>query len=108
MALHPNIHSDHEMASFPSDYTDGVVLYRNIHSNHGMVSFKSNYTDGVVLYRNIHSNHGMVSFKSDYIQHLKESYSERSYIGKAEYISTLILYAIRKPRMSTLTYIHLY
>jgi hypothetical protein len=63
MVSNPNIHSDHEMASFPSDYKHNIVLYRNIHSNYGIVSFTS-----------------------DYIQHLKESYSERSYIGKPEYM----------------------
>jgi hypothetical protein len=31
------------------------------------------------------SNEGMVSFPTDYIQHLKESYQERSYLGILEY-----------------------
>jgi hypothetical protein len=51
-----------------------------------MVSFQSNYIDNVVFHRNIQSNHGMVSLTSEYIQHLKESYTERSYIGNPEYM----------------------
>jgi hypothetical protein len=33
-------------------------------------------------------NHGMVSYTTDYIQYLKETYEQRSYIGKLEYIFT--------------------
>lgn len=31
------------------------------------------------------SSHGMVSFTPGYIQHLKETYNERSYLGLLEY-----------------------
>jgi hypothetical protein len=51
-----------------------------------MVSLQSNYIDNVVFHRNIHSNRRMVSFTSEYIQHLKESNTKRSYIGKPEYM----------------------
>jgi hypothetical protein len=33
-------------------------------------------------------NHGMVSYTTDHIQYLKETYEQRSYIGKPEYICT--------------------
>jgi hypothetical protein len=33
-------------------------------------------------------NHCMVSYTADYIQYLKETYEQRSYIGKPEYICT--------------------
>ena len=31
-------------------------------------------------------NHGMVSYSTDYIQHLKETYEQRSYIGTPKHI----------------------
>jgi len=34
----------------------------------------------------LYSKQGMVSFSPKYIEYLKESYEERSYIGKPEYI----------------------
>ena len=35
--------------------------------------------------RSVNAHNGTVNFPSDYIQQLKESYTERSYLGKPEY-----------------------